>query len=138
MFIFYFFLRQQPKLKLNLGWNCLHSLFEETKGQLLSRQRARRVKRAESQRTDGKPPIPSSARVNLSFFLEEAQRGYVLASENFDLIMIPPPPPRLVLVSWVMDLDDLEKKAATSKAKVLLLSHMRSKASLFSSIYIDL
>ncbi|CAM9833444.1 unnamed protein product [Pylaiella littoralis] len=33
------------------------------------------------------------------------------------------------LHSWVLDLDDLEKKAATSKAKVLLVSHMRSKAS---------
>ncbi|CAM9458727.1 unnamed protein product [Ectocarpus sp. 4 AP-2014] len=29
--------------------------------------------------------------------------------------------------SWGMDLDDLEKKAASSTAKVLLLSHMRSK-----------
>lgn len=29
-----------------------------------------------------------------------------------------------------MDLDDLEKKAASSTAKVLLLSHMRSKASI--------
>lgn len=33
--------------------------------------------------------------------------------------------------SWVLDLDDLEKKAATSKAKVLLVSHMRSKVSPF-------
>lgn len=53
---------------------------------------------------------------------------------NFDLMTQPPPhpppTPRAVLVSWVMDLDDLEKKAATSKAKVLLLSHMRSKVRL--------
>ncbi|CAM9626108.1 unnamed protein product [Choristocarpus tenellus] len=29
--------------------------------------------------------------------------------------------------SWTMDLDDLDQKAATSNAKVLLLSHMRGK-----------
>merc|ERR1719267_391522 len=29
--------------------------------------------------------------------------------------------------AWTMDLDDLEKKAASSTAKVLLLSHMRGK-----------
>lgn len=33
-----------------------------------------------------------------------------------------------------MDLDDLEKKAVASKAKVLLLSHMRSKASFYSTL----
>lgn len=37
--------------------------------------------------------------------------------------------------SWGMDLDDLEKKAASSTAKVLLLSHMRSKASIDHHLY---
>ena len=52
----------------------------------------------------------------------------------------PPPPvslarrPPLALVgysparlSWTLDLDDLERKAEESGAKVLLLSHMRGK-----------
>ncbi|CAM9265399.1 unnamed protein product [Scytosiphon promiscuus] len=39
------------------------------------------------------------------------------------------------LDSWVMDLDDLDKKAASSTAKVLLVSHMRSKVCDMDRLY---
>lgn len=42
----------------------------------------------------------------------------------------------LVLISWVMNLDDLEKKAAAGTAKVLLLSHMRSKVSFYECMHV--
>lgn len=40
---------------------------------------------------------------------------------------------RDVHFSWTMDLDDLERKASSSSAKVLLLSHMRGKVRRFTA-----
>mmetsp|Transcript_17293 Transcript_17293/g.41355 ORF Transcript_17293/g.41355 Transcript_17293/m.41355 type:complete len:486 (-) Transcript_17293:162-1619(-) len=76
-----------------------------------------------------------SSAIMLAMILVGVQAGDEVLTNGFTFTALPSTIMRLhatpVLVettrAWTMDLDDLEEKAAASKAKVLLLSHMRGR-----------